>query len=188
MTYLTLPNMLTVLRLALVPVVAYFIVSKQFQTALWIFLVAGITDAVDGALARKLNQRSQFGSWLDPAADKSLIVIILTLLAALGAVPLWLLLLVASRDLMIVAAIVDLYFRGKPPAFQPIMISKVNTLMQIVYLALVLAQQAALGIPVILVEWAGWLTAALTALSFLGYLRLWLRYRRQPARAVKSVN
>jgi cardiolipin synthase len=181
MNILTFPNLLTVLRLALVPLVAYLLAAHNFEAAFICFIIAGLTDFIDGQLARHLNQKSPFGAWLDPAADKALIVIIFTLLAALGAVPLWLLLLVALRDIAIVAAIADLYIAGKPPAFEPLRISKLNTLVQILYLALVLlnlAYPADLGT---LVQIAGLITGTLTALSFLAYFRLWLSYRRDKA-------
>jgi cardiolipin synthase len=178
MNILTFPNLLTVVRLALVPLVAYLLMARNFEAAFICFIVAGVTDLIDGQLARHLNQKSPFGAWLDPAVDKALIVIIFTLLAALGAVPLWLLLLVALRDLAIVAAIADLYLAGKPPSFKPLFVSKLNTLVQILYLALVLLNLAYQVDLTRLVQIAGLFTAALTGLSFLAYFKLWLAYRR----------
>jgi len=183
MKILTFPNLLTVLRLALVPLIAYLLMARNFEAAFICFVIAGVTDLVDGQLARRFDQKSLFGAWLDPTADKALIVIIFTLLAALGAVPLWLLLLVAFRDLAIVAAIADLYIAGKPPVFEPLRISKLNTLVQILYLALVLLNLAYPADLDLLVQATGYLTGALTGLSFLAYFRLWLSYRRDKAGA-----
>jgi cardiolipin synthase len=179
MRILTFPNLLTVVRVALVPLIAYFLVTRAYQTAFFCFVLAGVTDFIDGQLARRLNQKSLFGAWLDPAADKALIVIIFTLLAALKVVPLWLLLLVALRDILIVAAIADLYLAGKPPSFEPLFISKCNTFMQILYLLLVLLNLAYAVDLSPYVDMAGLVTAALTGLSFLAYFRLWLRLRRE---------
>lgn len=184
---LTFPNVLTVLRLALVPVIAYMLARGKFDIAFACFLLAGFMDVADGLLARRLNQRSQFGAWLDPAADKALIVIIFTLLAALGPIPLWLLLLVTLRDLLIIAAIADLYLAGKPPVFKPLMISKVTTFCQVLYLAMVLFDLAFTTSLEMIVEITGYLTAALTALSFLAYFRLWLAYRRGSTHAVQNI-
>jgi cardiolipin synthase len=181
MRILTFPNLLTVVRLALVPLMAYLLEARNFEAAFICFIAAGLTDLIDGQLARHLNQKSPFGAWLDPAVDKVLIVIVFTLLAALGAVPLWLLLLVVFRDLAIVAAIADLYIAGKPPGFEPLTISKLNTFVQILYLALVLLSLAYEADLAWLVQVAGLLTAALTVLSFLAYFRLWLSYRRYKA-------
>ncbi|MES2905613.1 MAG: CDP-alcohol phosphatidyltransferase family protein [Pseudomonadota bacterium] len=177
----TLPNVLTLLRLALVPLVAYLLVRGQFQPALAFFVLAGLTDLIDGLLARRLNQRSVFGAWLDPAADKALIVMMFTLLTALGHIPHWLLLIVALRDILIVTAIADLYLAGKPPAIRPLMVSKATTAMQIIYLAMVLAHLAFTTNFDMFVDVAGYLTAALTGLSFLAYFKVWLAYRRGTA-------
>ncbi len=178
MRILTLPNLLTVARLGLVPMIAYLLVAHNFKAAFVCFMLAGITDLADGILARRLDQKSPFGAWLDPAADKALIVIIFTLLTALGVVPHWLLIMVALRDILIVAGIADLYIAGKPPLIKPLLISKLNTLVQIIYLAMVLLNLAVEIDLAPLVEISGYLTAALTALSFLAYLRLWLGLRR----------
>jgi cardiolipin synthase len=175
---MTFPNLLTVVRLALVPLIAYLLITRNSEAAFLCFALAGVTDLVDGQLARRLDQKSLFGSWLDPAADKALIVIVLTLLAGLGAVPIWLLLLVAVRDIAIIAGIADLYFAGKPPSFEPLFISKFNTLAQILYLSLVLMNLAYAANLDPFVKMAGLFTAALTGLSFLAYFRLWLGYRR----------
>src|SRR2546427_6701349 len=104
-----------------------------------LFLAAGLSDAVDGFLAKRFGMTSEFGSYLDPLADKALIVSIYIALGVSDALPRWLVILVVSRDIMIVAAVMLSWVVGKPVAVKTLVVSKVNTVGQIVLCTFVLA-------------------------------------------------
>lgn len=135
-----LPNALSLLRLFLVPFIVWLIVSEQWAPASWLFVFAGVTDALDGFVARLCHARTLLGSWLDPLADKALLVSIYMTLGILGDVPLWLVVLVVLRDFTILLYAVTDIVVGKLPA-RPLLISKINTMAQIILAALVLVQK-----------------------------------------------
>jgi cardiolipin synthase len=171
-----LPNILTLGRIVTVPIVVWLISVERFQAAFWCFVAAGITDGIDGYLARRLNQRTTLGAYLDPLADKALLVSIYVSLGIVGHLPSWLVILVVSRDLMIVGAVILSWLLERPVAIKPLLVSKANTVGQIVLAALVLCD---LGFPVdlsMLVWIALWTTAALTLVSAAAYLMHWVRH------------
>ena len=106
------------------------------------FLVAGISDGVDGFVARQFNQRSELGAYLDPMADKLLLVSVFVVLGFMGELPIWLVVAAASRDALIVGAVLLATIMGKPVAMKPLFVSKANTAVQIVLAAVVLAELA----------------------------------------------
>jgi cardiolipin synthase len=141
-----------------------------------LFIVAGVSDAVDGFLARSFNLRSALGSYLDPLADKALLVSIYISLAVLQEVPLWVVILVVSRDLFIVGAVVLSWMLDQPMEMRPLIISKLNTEVQIVLAAVVLGDLA-LGaelatLRTVLVYLVGVLTIGSAAV----YLVDWVRH------------
>ena len=99
---MSIPNIITLGRILLVPVIVWAIASSQMEIAFAIFIVAGVSDAVDGFLAKRFNMASELGALLDPLADKALLVSIYVALGIWGAVPRWIVILVVSRDIMIV--------------------------------------------------------------------------------------
>jgi len=128
---LTLPNAITFARLCAVPAAVWLVLQGRLDAAFWVFVAAGISDAVDGWLARVSNSRSRLGAILDPVADKALLVSIYVTLAAVGVLPDWLAILVVFRDLLIVGGVLVLYVLGQPPTIQPNLLSKANTALQI---------------------------------------------------------
>jgi len=138
-TELSIPNIITLGRIILVPIIVWAIASSQMEIAFAIFLVAGISDAVDGFLAKRFNMASELGALLDPLADKALLVSIYVALGIWGAVPRWIVILVVSRDIMIVSAVIVSWLFGKPIPMKPLMVSKLNTAAQVAFAALVLA-------------------------------------------------
>ena len=98
---LTLPNLLTLSRLVLVPFVLWNLAERELEWAFWLFTAAAVTDLLDGFLARLLNQKSVFGAWLDPIADKAVLLSTLFMLIWLEALPLWFGVLVALRDIAV---------------------------------------------------------------------------------------
>ena len=126
-----LPNLITVARLLLVPPVVLLILSGDRQTALVLFLVAGISDGIDGFLARHFHWRSHLGAMLDPLADKLLLLGTFVALAMVGLLPLWLLAAAVLRDLVIVGGALAYRFLVGPVEPEPLLVSKLNTVLQI---------------------------------------------------------
>ena len=136
---MSIPNIITLGRILLVPFIVWAITSDKMEIAFVIFIVAGISDAVDGFLAKRFNMASELGALLDPLADKALLVSIYVALGIGGAVPRWIVILVVSRDIMIVSAVIVSWLFGKPIPMKPLMVSKLNTVAQVGFAALVLA-------------------------------------------------
>lgn len=126
-----LPNLLTLLRIALVPLLALRVMQHDYEAALTIALVAAITDALDGLLARRFRWQSRLGGILDPLADKLLLTVSFVVLALVGAIPVWLTWLVLSRDLVIVLGAIAYHFIVGRFDAQPTRLSKLTTLVQI---------------------------------------------------------
>lgn len=173
---MTLPNLITIGRLILVPLAIVMIINARWQEAFIIFVVAGVSDAIDGFIAKRFDMASELGAYLDPIADKALIVSIYITLAMVGIVPAWLVILVVSRDIMIVAAVILSWLMANPVAIAPLLVSKLNTAAQIVFAALVLGSKAfgidaGNAIPVVQLA-----VALLTVASMGAYLAFWLRH------------
>ena len=129
---LTVANQLTLLRMLLIPAFVLLVVYGQFGWALIVFAVAGITDALDGLIARKFSRRTRLGAWLDPMADKLLIVStvsVLTLpgLGLVNKLPVWLTILIISRDLLIVLTVAVVNFAIGRREFRPSIYGKIAT-------------------------------------------------------------
>jgi cardiolipin synthase len=171
---LNLPNLITLLRVILVPVVFWLLITGQTEIAFFLFIVAGISDAVDGYLAKTFGWQTELGAYLDPLADKLLIVSIFLALGVDGKLPIWLVVAVVSRDILIVMAVLLSWVLGNPVRIRPLIVSKANTVAQIVLAGTVLADEGfGLGLGsmrFVLV----WLTGALTVASLAAYLYSWL--------------
>ena len=173
---MTIPNLITILRFILVPGVVLALLTGNMGWALAGFLVAGISDGIDGFIARQFNQRTELGAYMDPMADKLLLVSVFVVLGFMGELPLWLVIAAVSRDALIVGAVLLSTIMGNPVAMKPLYVSKANTAIQIVLAATVLAELAfdtSFG-PVrqILILLSGVLTVA----SAGAYLVPWLRH------------
>ena len=133
----TLANVITMLRLCAVPVAVWLVLRGQFLAAFWLFAAAGISDAVDGWLARR-NGPTKLGAMIDPIADKALLVSMFLILAVVHVIPDWLAILVIFRDVVIVGGVLLLYVMGHSVAIRPLPVSKLNTAVQIVMVAITL--------------------------------------------------
>jgi cardiolipin synthase len=160
----------------LVPVVVWLITSGDMRLAFLLFLGAGISDAVDGFLAKNFHMASELGAYLDPLADKALIVSIYVSLGIEGGLPIFLVILVVSRDIMIVSAFLLAWLVGRPMAVRPLMVSKANTVAQIALATLILAEQAFNFDGGIVTKLTMALVAVLTLLSIAFYLAEWVRH------------
>ncbi len=171
-----IPNVLTILRLLLVPVIVWLMIEQKMTTAFVLFVIAGVTDGLDGFLAKRFDWSTELGAWLDPAADKALLVSIYVTLGLFGTIPAWLVILVVSRDMLIVGGILLSLMMENPVRMKPLPISKINTAGQILLAAFVLADtglQLGLGnIVNILIL----IVAASTILSALAYLYGWFKH------------
>jgi len=162
-----------------VPVVVWAIASGEMRVAFLLFLVAAISDAVDGFLAKRFGMTTELGAYLDPLADKVLIVSIYLTLGFNGIIPRWIVILVVSRDIMIVGAILLSWLIDKPVTVKPLAVSKLNTTMQIIYAGLVLATFGfALDIDRLLTLVMA-LVAVLTLLSVGFYVAEWVRHMNE---------
>ena len=168
-----LPNLITLARVALVPVLILLLKEQDYAAALIVFVIAGVSDALDGYLAKRLNVQSRLGAILDPAADKLLLVSAYVMLALLGHIPFWLVLVVVFRDLLIVGGYLLYTSHAGPVKMRPSILSKLNTLMQITLVAVILAQQSA-GLAWLPAEALVYTVLATTLVSGAHYLWLWL--------------
>ena len=173
---MNIPNTVTVGRILLVPFVVWAIIVGKYQLAFWLFVAAGISDAVDGFLAKRLGAQSEFGAYLDPLADKALLMSIYITLGIAALLPLWVVIAVVSRDIMILGAIVVSWIVGKPLDIHPLVVSKLNTLAQILLATLVLASNAFLFDASPVLEALLVAVGALTLLSAAAYLSGWMRH------------
>jgi cardiolipin synthase len=171
-----IPNLITLGRVILVPFVFWLLLTGETRAAFFVFVVAGISDAIDGFLAKRFGWTTVLGAYLDPLADKLLIVCIFVALGVRGALPSWLVIAVVSRDILIVIAVVLSWLLDHPVHIRPLIVSKANTVAQILLAATVLADEGfglGLAIPrTVLV----WFTAGLTLASLVAYLRAWIRH------------
>jgi cardiolipin synthase len=164
------------MRVILVPVVFWLLVTHQLKAAFLAFVVAGVSDAVDGFLAKRYKWETELGAYLDPLADKLLIVSIFIALGVTDKLPSWLVIAVVSRDMLIIIAVILSWLLGHPTPMRPLAVSKANTVAQIVLAAMVLADEAfdlRLKGPVSVLVWV---TGGLTIASLVAYLRVWLRH------------
>lgn len=168
--------MITVGRIILVPVVFWLLLSGEMKLAFLAFVVAGVSDAVDGYLAKRFGWATELGAYLDPLADKLLIVCIFVALGVRGELPSWLVIAVVSRDVLIVAGILLAWVLGHPVHVRPFIVSKANTAAQITLAATVLADNAFSVVAPVVRALLIWLTAGLTMASLAVYARAWLRH------------
>jgi cardiolipin synthase (CMP-forming) len=173
---LSIPNLITLARILSVPVMVWAIMTGWMLAAFLLFLAAGVSDAIDGYLAKRFGMTSELGAYLDPLADKALIVSIYVTLGVSGEIPVWLVILVVSRDIMIVGAVLLAWLVGRPLPMKPLTVSKLNTAAQLLFAGVVLAT---LGLRFE----AKWLVAAamaavtlLTLVSIAAYVREWVRH------------
>lgn len=176
---MSIPNFLSLFRIILVPVTVIFLIDGSFFTALAIFTLAGITDALDGFLARVLSQKTVLGAYLDPIADKALLTSCFVTLSILGIIPGWLAVIVVSRDFFILLGISILFMVSVPFEMRPIFVSKVTTAVQIitVFLALAFKTLGVDGHP-LFIHFLHWLTAGFTTISGFHYI----------LRGIKAIN
>ncbi|EKD22235.1 MAG: hypothetical protein ACD_87C00092G0002 [uncultured bacterium] len=176
---MNIPNILTLLRILMVPVIVILLIQKSFLKALIVFVAAGLTDILDGLLARFLRQQTVLGSYLDPIADKALLVSSFVTLSVLHVIPGWLAVLVISRDVFILLGISVLSIMSISVEIRPAFVSKVTTALQLITVLLSLSALCLPGgIREIWLLSLYWVTAFFTIVSGLNYM----------ARGMKIIN
>ena len=168
---MNIPNLITLLRIILVPIVVILLIQGYFLKALIVFVIAGLSDALDGFLARVLHQQTALGAYMDPIADKALLASSFVTLSVLHIIPGWLTVIVISRDFIILLGIAVLSMMSIPVAIKPAFISKVTTALQLITVLAALSFKC--------LPWAVdgiwplslfWLTAFFTIISGLNYM------------------
>jgi cardiolipin synthase (CMP-forming) len=173
---LSIPNLITLARILAVPVILWAITSGEMRIAFALFLAAGLSDLVDGYLAKRFGMATELGAYLDPLADKAMIISIYVALGIVEAMPRWLVILVVSRDIMIVGAVMLSWLIGAPVKVKPLLVSKLNTAAQIVFACVVLGT-VGFSYPLPTLTWILMtLVAILTLLSVAAYVAEWVRH------------
>ncbi|MEO5574571.1 MAG: CDP-alcohol phosphatidyltransferase family protein [Gammaproteobacteria bacterium] len=168
-----IPNLISLLRMLLVPPLVWLLLNGEYGFALLLFAIAGISDALDGYLAKNYQWSSRLGSILDPLADKLLLVAAYLILGWLGEIPVWLVVLVVGRDLVIVAGAIIYHYRVGRFDLTPTVLSKLNTLAQILLIFTVLLAKSLLPLPQWIIYGFAYTVLITTLLSGLGYVWTW---------------
>lgn len=137
-----IPNLLTLARIGMVPWLVVLLQKQQFMLSLVVFIVAGVTDALDGFIAKRFNSETYLGALLDPLADKALLVSTYVMLSVMHIVPFWLTVAVVFRDIVIVGGYLIMVLFFGSVKMQPLLVSKLNTFLQLSYIILVLSSLA----------------------------------------------
>jgi cardiolipin synthase len=169
---MTIPNLITCMRIILAPIFIIYLIQDQFLPALVVFIVAGITDGADGLIARVFNQKSRIGSFLDPLADKILLVAAFVTLAVRGYVPAWLTVLAISRDVLILLGVLILFLSKGDLIIRPSFLSKATTCLQLLTVFVVLSTGYVVFFAKVS-QYVFWMTGVLTIMSGLHYMRYW---------------
>lgn len=174
---MNIPNLLTLLRILLVPLIVIFLIDGEYLKALITFFISGITDALDGFLARLLHQKTILGAYLDPIADKALLITCFLTLSIEGVIPGWLTVVVISRDVIILTGTFILFMMSVSFEIKPILISKITTALQIITVLLVLVLKSLPGsFDYSWILFLYWMTAIFTIVSGLKYISVGMRH------------
>lgn len=177
-----IPNLITGLRILLVAPFLWALLEERYSTALLLFVIAGVSDALDGFLAKYFGWTSELGGLLDPIADKLLLMGAILALGWLNELPGWLVALVILRDLLIVCGAISYHMLIERLEAAPLMISKLNTLVQLMLVCAVIVHYGMIPLPEILLTGLIALTAITTVWSGSAYVRQWSQRARNRRR------
>jgi len=169
MGFLNVPNTLTIVRIVIIPVFLTAIVYKRYSYAFYLFIVAAVTDIFDGLFARLKDQRTSLGMFLDPLADKFLIVTAIIILSVYGRIPKWLAIIVISRDIIVVIGWFLLYLVTGSAKVEPSLPGKATIWVQSIFIAYVLMNMTFFYMPALYPVFQ-WITAGITIISGLHYI------------------
>ena len=171
---MTIPNLITTLRFILTPIFIIYLLNDKLLSALIVFIIAGLSDGIDGFLARALNQKTNIGAYLDPLADKILLISAFIVLPVKGLVPSWLAVIVISRDILILSGVSILFLIKEELTIKPSILSKITTCFQLLTVFIVLSHpyfHSFLQFNIYLF----WITAFVTTSSGLHYIYNWFQ-------------
>lgn len=177
---MNLPNLISLARLLSVPLIILLILQEAWTGAFIFFLLAGLSDAVDGFIAKRFDMQSELGKFLDPLADKALLVGIYVTLGVKGQLPAWLVILVVSRDVLLIGGTLLSLVMDVDIEIKPLLISKINTVCQIALALTVLAELGMMDLPLISTGMLVLVVAATTIMSGASYLVQWGREQSPP--------
>ena len=166
---MNLPNTITLIRVILIPFFVDLMIYSYYRPALLVFVIACMTDALDGMIARLTNSKTELGAFLDPMADKLLIVSSFVTLAILTKIPVWLVIIVVSRDIILTLGSMVIYFTGHSLTIKPSMLGKATTFLQLLVVTLTLVL-IAYGVKSDFIMVAYWATAGITVASGVQYV------------------
>ncbi|MCU7905234.1 MAG: CDP-alcohol phosphatidyltransferase family protein [Candidatus Thiodiazotropha sp. (ex Epidulcina cf. delphinae)] len=179
-----IPNLISVLRILLTLPTVWLLFEHEFSYALILFAVAGFSDGLDGYLAKRFVWQSHLGGMLDPLADKALLMSSFLVLGGLGLIPIWLVILVIFRDLTIMGGALYYHFSVEEVDADPSLISKLNTLLQILLVLLVVTDAGPFPLPSQLLQTLVWATGFTTLVSGAAYVWIWTIKARNKGRHV----
>ena len=169
-----IPNLITLTRILAVPLLVWLIIKGEMTAAFWVFVIAGVSDALDGFIAKRFGCVTKLGTYLDPIADKALLVSAYVTLGQAGHINTWLVILVVFRDVLIIGGLLLFHTLDRPIEMRPFLISKLNTLMQILLIGVLLGKLGA-GVPDFgTLPLLAYLVGLTTVLSGLAYLGRWV--------------
>lgn len=174
-----IPNIISVLRILLIIPIGIMLQRELWLNAFVLILIAGLSDALDGFLARVFNWQSHLGSILDPLADKALLILIFMSLAEKGMIPLWLAVLVVSRDIIILFGAIAYQWMTNRLEMSPLFTSKINTALQILFVLLIMYHLAFATIAPLYIDSLQIAVAFTTVVSGLAYIMIWLGYTKK---------
>jgi cardiolipin synthase len=169
---MTIPNLITSIRIILTPIFIIYLINERFLSALVVFVLAGLSDSADGLIARLFSQKSRLGTFLDPLADKILLIASFITLAIINRIPPWLTVIVISRDVLILLGVLILFLNKTDLSIRPSILSKMTTCLQLATVFIVLSREQ-VGLFSQFVEYIFWITGLLTISSGLHYMRYW---------------
>jgi cardiolipin synthase len=166
---MTIPNLITAIRIVLAPVFLIYLINSQLKAALVVFLVCAVSDGLDGIIARVFNQKSKLGAYMDPLADKLVLVVAFVALSIIGIIPPWLAVTVIARDMMILVGILVLFLNRLDVIIKPSFLGKTTTWAQFVTVLIVLSKSYLTNVTA-LYPYIFYLTGLLTISSGLHYM------------------
>lgn len=172
---LNIPNLISLARIICVPIMVWLILNGEMMYAFWLFVAAGISDALDGFVAKRFNLETELGGFLDPIADKALLLGVFITLGQAGYIETWLVILVVFRDALILCGAFLYQLLYQNLVMQPLMSSKINTTAQFVYAAVVLGMMGYKVEDGIVLETLFFAVVATTVWSGASYVIIWGR-------------
>lgn len=171
---MTIPNLITTIRIILTPIFVIYIINDELISGLIVLVISGLSDGIDGMVARLFNQKSKLGAYLDPLADKIILISAFITLSIRHMLPAWLTVMVISRDILILMGISIMFLNGMKIKIKPAVSSKITTCLQFITLISILAKDYLAGFGSYY-PYLFYVTALFTIISFLQYTHQWFK-------------